>query len=877
MLGAVGRAAPLEEPSALVGISLSGGYRVVRLLDASGFGVVFEATDPAGRRIALKVLRREVVTEDTLSRLSREASVTSKIDNRHIVPIFDAGNDLERDLAYVVMPLLEGIDVGALLARTGPLPPATAVRIALQVAAGLSAVHAAGIVYRDVRPSRIFLETRPDGEVTARVFGFGLPKGEDPASALVGRSRNGERIQTGSKGDAGEGADPRVDVFGLGASLYEMLSGAAPWAELDVTPDTEDFGPDGSGPEAQPAAPQFPSIQDRAPWVQAKLAASLTLSLMGEIDRRHPSIEAFAEALRASGITQDAPAGAAGGDDRIMADMLRPLDLEERAQSAERADAETDPLVGRELCGRYAVRRLIGRGGMGAVYEAQASDGRRIAAKVIFRAVAGQDDQAVRRFIREARAVTAIQSPHVVKTFELGTDITLGSPFIIMELLAGIDLAKLLRQRGPMEPAPLLRVFIQAARGLASAHAEGIVHRDIKPANLFLHLEVDDSSPPTTRGIAALREDRRIIVKVCDFGIAKRLEDGGSNDLTRAGGVLGSPIYMSPEQAKQAKDVDRRSDVWSLSVSLYQALCGSCPWDPNASLAELLLAICTERVPPLLEAAPWLEPGLAADVHRGLMSNPAERWQTMEEMIAALERHAGGDVVTLGELRPIDAERRAQATPIAKLRADSKQARFAEGDERSISGSAVPADAAPADAAPTGSGRRRVVGALAAVAAVAAVAGVVALRGSTSGATAGTTPGAAAGGDRGAPSAEPGAGGPGAAARTDAVAAMIAATVEVPADAVVRVNGEVREVTGGRLDLSGHAGDVFEVEVMHDGAKKTVKVVMTSDGKAEPDHIELAAALTVKPKAARTAAPSAQAPPTAATMAPTSVKPVDHW
>ncbi|WP_437673486.1 serine/threonine-protein kinase [Sorangium sp. So ce131] len=927
----MGRTAPLADPTALVGGALTGGYRIVRVLSAQGHGVVFEARSPSGRRVALKVLRPEVVTEDTLSRLSREASVTSKIDNDHVVPIIDAGHDLERDLAYLVMPLLEGTDVAALLAETGPLSPDVAVRIALQAAAGLSAVHAAGLVYRDVRPPRLFLERLPHGEIRVRVFGFGLSKGYDTAASSPGKARSSGHHREAS-GPRDRPADVRGDVFGLAATLYEMLCGASPWAELDVTPDTAELGPADTAADAQLASlAQLPSIQDRAPWIEARLATALSLALHSDVDRRYPSIEAFAEALRAVG----------GGEEPIADDMLRPLDPELREAIAERADAETDPLVGRELGGRYAVRRLIGRGGMGAVYEAESPDGRRVAAKVIFRSAVGQDDHAVRRFIREARAVTAIQSPHVVKTFELGTDLTLATPFIIMELLHGLDLAKLLRMRGPLEPAPVVRVFLQAARGLAAAHAEGIVHRDIKPANLFLHAPSEaviprasaSAAPPPSgqrasgsvappssgqrasgsivpppsgqrisgsivpppsaqRASGSIRppasSDRRIVLKVCDFGIAKRTGEGVSHELTRAGGVLGSPIYMSPEQAKMAKDVDRRSDVWSLCISLYQALCGSCPWDPDASLAELLLSICTERVPPLAEAAPWIDPALAAVVHRGLHKDPAERWQSMEELSAALEPHAdGAEIVTLAQLRGVDPERRAGARPVAALRREVKLARSVEGEERSIGGSSFTAAQPHAGAA-----RRRFVGAAAVV--LAAIGGGLALRATTDdGVGAPASAVAAAAPVAPAPAATP---------------APFTATLSLPKDATARVDGAARDVSDGRIELTGRAGDMFEIEVSRGGATAKATVYMLSDGKVHPDRLELPPSATApaassalaagsapaassapepgprraKPRRAPSAASPADGASTpsaagAATPAPPAVMPVDRW
>jgi hypothetical protein len=211
---------------------------------------------------------------------------------------------------------------------------------------------------------------------------------------------------------------------------------------------------------------------------------------------------------------------------------------------------------------------------------------------------------------------------------------------------------------------------------------------------------------------------------------------------------------------------------------------------------------------------------------------------------------------------------------MAKLRASSRLVRSAEGEERSIGGSALPTHA------PAGAGRRRVVGAAAMVALIAAIAGGVALRGSTPGA------------DRRAP-ADAAQSPPGADVRASAAAplaltaetaAQLTATVEVPAEALVRVNGEARAVAGGRLDLRGHAGDVFEVEVAHEGAKKTAKVILTSDGKAEPARIELDPAPGARPRGPR-GGPGARGTPTSTAQAPTpgepptstTVKPVEHW
>src|SRR5262249_49159321 len=143
----------------------------------------------------------------------------------------------------------------------------------------------------------------------------------------------------------------------------------------------------------------------------------------------------------------------------------------------------------------------------------------------------------------------------------------------------------------------------------------------------------------------------RVVVKVCDFGIAKRTSeiDASSADLTRTGGMLGSPVYMSPEQAKSAKTVDARSDIWSLCISMHEALCGRRPWEELTPLGEAIVAICTRPVPPLAALAPWVPPELASIVARGLAADPSARWPSMDALIDALEPLAGTEALTLEE------------------------------------------------------------------------------------------------------------------------------------------------------------------------------------------------------------------------------------
>jgi serine/threonine-protein kinase len=199
-------------------------------------------------------------------------------------------------------------------------------------------------------------------------------------------------------------------------------------------------------------------------------------------------------------------------------------------------------------------------------------------------------------------------------------------PFMVMDLLHGEGLGDLLGRLGPVAPELALRIAAQAAEGLRKAHQAGVVHRDIKPANLFL----------------ARAEAGRRVVKLLDFGVAKVKLDWAVSDeaggLTRTGAVLGSPLYMAPEQARGSRKVDDRADLWSLGVVLYRALAGRVPNQEIDALGELIIAICTQPPESIRDVAPGVPKEIAAVVHRALTLDPAQRFQSAAEMLEAIAR-----------------------------------------------------------------------------------------------------------------------------------------------------------------------------------------------------------------------------------------------
>jgi serine/threonine-protein kinase len=276
--------------------------------------------------------------------------------------------------------------------------------------------------------------------------------------------------------------------------------------------------------------------------------------------------------------------------------------------------------VGSIIGGRFRVDSLLGAGGMGVVAAATHLElGHRVAIKVLREELA-ENATIVERFIREARAVVNLRTEHVCRVFDVGR-LDTGAPYIVMELLEGADLQRAIAKR-PLPTATAVDYVLQACVALAEAHAAGIVHRDLKPANLFVTRRLDGGP----------------LVKVLDFGIAKAMAAQGPQ-LTHATGVMGSPGYMSPEQLLSARDVDLRTDIWALGVTLYQLVSGRMPF-PGPTLTEIAVKVASDPPAPLDVGT---DPGLSAVIVRCLEKSPDKRYPSVAALATDLVRFGTSD------------------------------------------------------------------------------------------------------------------------------------------------------------------------------------------------------------------------------------------
>jgi serine/threonine protein kinase len=592
---------PPAKPVDPLAAALADRYLLERELGRGGMATVYLAQDlKHGRPVAIKVLRSDLAgaADEAAQRFQQEIRVNARLDHPHILTLIDSGE--AAGLRYYVMPYVAGESLRLRLHREGRLPPAEAVRIAIQVALALDHAHQQGVVHRDIKPENILLR---EGEAMITDFGLALAARESGGRRLteVGLALGTPVYMSPEQARGERDLDGRADIYALGAVLYEMLTG-----ELVRTLNTTQVLPR-DGPARDPKHARV--IRATVP---APLADAVIKSLARLPAERFATAAEFARALERA----NAPSGARPSAETV---VDRPARAPAPGPEGPEPSSDVEPVAPRRLEDRlqraigpdFAVEDMVGRGGFALVFAVRDRKlARRIAVKVL-RPELTKDASAVRRFVREAESVAKLSHPHILPIFFVGQGeglVYFGMPFV-----EGETLEERLQREGPLPEADVARIGAEVAEALAEAHSANLVHRDIKPANVMLS---------------------KARVLVTDFGIAKAAA-GGGGALTGTGAALGSPRYMSPEQASGAGDVDPRSDIYSLGIVLWQMLAGRVPFDaPDAQ--GILAKQVTEALPSLARIRPGVSPVLERTVRRCCAKGRENRFQTATEVAEAL-------------------------------------------------------------------------------------------------------------------------------------------------------------------------------------------------------------------------------------------------
>jgi serine/threonine-protein kinase len=268
------------------------------------------------------------------------------------------------------------------------------------------------------------------------------------------------------------------------------------------------------------------------------------------------------------------------------------------------------------VAGRFKLERKLGQGGMGSVWIAHHLGLKvRVAVKFMDAAYERRDKQALARFTQEATAAASIQSPNVVRILDFGHD-DKGLPYLAMELLEGEDLERRILREGRLPLEDVRKIVVETCAGLSKAPAAGILHRDLKPENLFLAKEDGGS----------------FTVKILDFGIAKAFGQDVSVNLTATGQMLGTPIFMSPEQAMGNTDIDLRSDLYGVGLVVYNCLSGHLPFEESNAVGELIVAIATKPTPSITRFRKDLPPKVVGWIEKALAKDRKDRFASAKEM-----------------------------------------------------------------------------------------------------------------------------------------------------------------------------------------------------------------------------------------------------
>jgi len=564
------------------GMVLGERYEILKRLGEGGMGAVYKARDhELDRMVALKVIRPDLAGHpEVLHRFKQELILARQVTHKNVIRIFDLVTTDGRK--FITMDFVDGRDLKTVIVDRGKLPPAEALPLMQKICRGLEAAHAEGVIHRDLKPQNIMVDDA--GRIW--LMDFGLARSMEVAGITRTGALMGTPDYMSPEQARAEKVDARSDLFSLGVIFYEMLSGRLPF-QADTMMAT-------LLKRVQEKAAPLSSVE---PDIPPRLSGLVSKCLEPNVAERYQTVGEILEDLAAL-----APARAGA----TMAASVGGSAVAPPAVSL----ASLGP--GSQFGPRYRIESMIGEGGMGKVFKAHDQDLDRTVALKLVRTELASDPGSMQRFKQELLLASRISHRNILRIHDLG-DVG-GVKFISMAYVEGRDLHDVIAQSGRLPLERALNIAKQLAGALEAAHAEGVAHRDLKPRNVLIDL--DDH------------------VYVSDFGLAKSLE-GEASTMTRVGEVLGTPRYMSPEQA-ESKPADQRSDIYSLGVMLYEMFTGDAPFTGESSMQVMFQHVQQKPKDPRLVNRELPE-YLSKIVLKCLEKDPALRYQSAREVLQDLE------------------------------------------------------------------------------------------------------------------------------------------------------------------------------------------------------------------------------------------------
>jgi serine/threonine protein kinase/tetratricopeptide (TPR) repeat protein len=569
--------APPKPPAGVLaeGSVLGERYEILKMLGEGGMGTVYKARDrEVDRLVALKVIRSELANKpEILRRFKQELILARQVTHRNVIRIFDLGN--ADNVKFITMDFVDGRDLKSVISERRKMPAGDASDIIRQICLGLEAAHNEGVVHRDLKPQNIMLD------VQGRVYlmDFGLARSME----LVGMTRTGALLGTPAymspEQAKGEKVDSRTDLFALGVIFYEMLTGVLPYRADSMMATLIKRSKEMATPP-----------NHLEPSIPAKINDVVMKCLQINPERRYQNA---GEILQDLGFATPAPASMIANPSMV--------------------DASSGLAPGTQFGPRYRIDSVLGEGGMGKVYKAQDTElGRTVALKLVRQELAS-NPTSMERLKQELLLASRVSHKNILRIHDLG-DVS-GLKFISMAYVDGTDLYQIIAREGRLPVDRAVRIARQLCLALEAAHNEAVIHRDLKPQNVLM--------------------DRDDNVFVSDFGLAKSLESQ-SPMMTTAREVLGTPRYMSPEQA-ESNPVDHRSDLYSLGLILYEMVTGDLPFASESVIQTMYQRVTqTPRNPKVLN--PDLPDYLSAIIMRCLEKDPEQRYQHAREIVDDLDR-----------------------------------------------------------------------------------------------------------------------------------------------------------------------------------------------------------------------------------------------